>query len=320
MADLVDLGDAKFASRVLRKLFLPNGSFIEQGKDDHRYKGIQNAWIRYVSQGAAALRVIYIKDGETVTMYRAGPHSVEDGLAPPNDQEPIPVLEDPVTRALHSVPGDHSGVSAMAASSAILGLEMGCMAPVSASQEGQDAKASSRRLLNNHVERFLYGNLLGRRFLPHRDVYLMSPYVSLDLLRPTNPFGQMLDELVLEGASVNLITRPPMRAEDFKEFEFLSARKINSFFSNSLHAKVYAFRLDREKLRPDEKKYEDLMVIGSANLTWQGINPVGLLNNKMQYELSYHVPDQDWDDVETFLLHVAHLGVDFDALRAGFTQ
>jgi hypothetical protein len=315
----VELGDAKFPSRILRKLFLSSGEFIAQGKDDHRYKGIPNAWIRYVSQGTAALRVIYLKDGDALTLYRAGPHAVEDDLAQPPADAPFEVLVDPIAVALRSIPGNHTSLRNLAESNAAMGLEASRAAqPVVSGEDAKSTGLDKRRLLHNHAERFLYGNLLGRRFLPHKDVYLMSPYVSLDMLRPTSLFGQMLDELVLDGATVNLITRPPLRTEEFREYEQLAARRINSFFSRALHAKVYAFRLDRERLRPDDTKYDDFLAVGSANLTWNGVNPSGLLSDNIQYELSYHVPHEDWDDVEAFLLHVAHLGVDFEALRASF--
>src|SRR3954449_2651005 len=84
IADLQAESDANFARRVFLKLFEGDGSF-RPDINDHRYHGIEGAWIRYVSQGRSAFRVIYIKKGDEIFLYRAGQHSVEDNLAPPHD-------------------------------------------------------------------------------------------------------------------------------------------------------------------------------------------------------------------------------------------
>jgi hypothetical protein len=307
VGDLIELGDAKVASRVLRKLFDKGGKFIVQAKDDHRYHGIKDGWIRYISQGGPAFRVIYTKSDDTVLLYRVGPHSIEDNLTAPAGDEGHLVVQDSVLAALKSSPGNQFSVAEMAEAQAMAD-ELTTPEPV---------KGSS--LLQNHADRFLYGNLLGRRFLPHRDVYLMSPYLSLDLLRPTHVFGQMLDELVDGGATVWLISRPP-KASELSHFEHLSARSINIFFCEEVHAKVYAFILNRDQLKPDQKAYKDLIVVGSANLTWPGINPKGLLADKLQYELSYDVPTDDWPDVEKFLLHVTGLSTELDVVRSNLAN
>lgn len=306
VGDLIDIGDAKVASRVLRKLFDKSGQFIVQAKDDHRYHGIKDAWIRYISQGGPAFRVIYTKSGDDVLLYRVGPHAIEDNLAAPGGEIGHAVVADAVLMAMRAAPGNQVTVAEMSLAHAT--IEEDVPPPAIEPPKG-------RRLFHNHADRFLYGNLLGRRFLPHRDVYLMSPYLSMDLLRPTHQFGQMLDDLVEGGATVWLISRPPKAAE-IGQFEQLSARKINVFFCEDVHAKVYAFILNRDDLKYDQKAHKDLIVVGSANLTWPGLNPKGLLAEKFQYELSYDVPTDDWEDVERFLLHVTGLSTDLDVVRA----
>lgn len=307
VGNLTEIGDAKVASRVLRKLFDKGGQFIVQAKDDHRYHGIKDGWIRYISQGKAAYRVIYIKNGDSVLLYRVGPHSVEDNLAAPDGTSGHHIVQDPIREAMRIAPGNHFSIAEMAE------------AQFAIEDVVQENPLKERRLLHNHADRFLYGNLLGRRFLPHRDVYLMSPYLSMDLLRPTHAFGQMLDELIEGGATVWLISKPP-NVSEISLFEQLSARQINVFFCQEVHAKVYAFILNRDELNPDQQTNKDLIVVGSANMTWQGLNPKGLQSESIQYELSYDVPTDDWSDVEQFLLHVAGLSTELDVIRSSLAR
>lgn len=310
VADLIEIGDAKVPSRVLRKLFGKGGDFIEQAKDDHRYHGIKDGWIRYISQGGPAFRVIYTKTGENILLYRVGPHAIEDNLAPPAGDDGHSVVKDEVIAAMQASVGNQYSVAAMFDAQTLVD-DLGAPPPAEPPRVP--------RLMHNHVDRFLYSNLLGRRFLPHRDVYLMSPYLSLDLLRSTHHFGQMLDDLVDSGATVWLISRPPKIA-DLEWFQQLAARKINVFFSENVHAKVYAFILNRDELKPDQKANKDLIVVGSANLTWSGLNPKGLLAEQIQYELSYELPTDDWPDVEKFLLHVTGLSTELDVLRSNLVS
>lgn len=306
IGDLVGVGDANLAGRVLRKVFDSNGRFIERGRDDHRYRGIDDGWIRYVSKG---LRVIYRKDGNDVTLYRAGPHSVEDDLVAPHEVGTYVVVDNPVQRAMSVGPGvDLRGYTRVGEAVA---LEQ---------QAGVGSGVAGKRLLYNHVDRFLYGNLLGRRFLPHKDVYLVSPFLTFDLLRSTDLFGQMLDELIEGGACIWLVTRPPTKLSDIVAFEELAARNINVFFNNTLHAKIFAFILDRDQLKPEQRVSRDFISIGSANLTQAGINPQGLLNNNIQYELSYEATNEDWPHVETFIFHITELSTELDVVRANLMR
>ena len=65
LTDLSTHMDRHFARRVLQKTILRNGTFREDG-DDHRYRGLPDVWIRYVSGGRSAYRVIFIRDGTHV--------------------------------------------------------------------------------------------------------------------------------------------------------------------------------------------------------------------------------------------------------------
>ena len=56
---------------MLSKVLGRDGSF-RLDRDDHRFHGIEDAWIRVVSRGNTAYRVIYIRRGRDVYLYRAG--------------------------------------------------------------------------------------------------------------------------------------------------------------------------------------------------------------------------------------------------------
>ena len=301
IGDLVQIGDAAFAGRALRKCFDDRGRFIDRAKEDHRYHGIDDAWIRKISRG---MRIIYIRNGEEVTLYRAGQHSVEDNLPAPAHLDGIFVGESDMEHALNAGPGQ--AVRRFAGRSTAGGR----------SEVEVEHGLGRGRLLYNHAERFLYGNLLGRRFLPHKDVYLVSPYLSPSLLRSTHPFGQMLDELIEGGATVWLVTKPPLSADDLAPYNDLEARGLNVFFNSSLHAKIYAFILNRPLLKPAQSGANDFVALGSANLTFSGVNPSGLLKKDFQYELSYETHDRDWDGIERFILHVTELGTELRVVRA----
>lgn len=303
IGDLVQTGDSALAGRALRKCFDPQGHFIEQAKGDHRYKGIEDAWIRKISKG---MRIIYIRDGNAVTLFRAGQHSIEDNLSPPTDLDGVLVAATDIEEAMNTGPGQAARDFAQSwTASDSLGED-----------ESEGATDRGSRLLFNHAERFLYGNLLGRRFLPHKDVYLVSPYLSPSMLRSTHPFGQMLDELIEGGAAIWLVTRPPLSAADLAPYNDLEARGISVFLNSSLHAKVYAFILNRDLLKPNQQSSSDFVALGSANLTFAGINPYGLRKKNFQFEMSYQAHDRDWAEIERFILHVTELGTELRVVRA----
>src|SRR5688572_6803028 len=82
--DLRDSKDGKFVKQVLDHTIDEKGAFV-RGNNDHRLRGIQNAWIRYASRGSTAYRVIFIQKGETVYLHRAGLHTVENETTAPQD-------------------------------------------------------------------------------------------------------------------------------------------------------------------------------------------------------------------------------------------
>ncbi len=81
--DLRVAQNTRFVREVLNHTVAHDGSFRPH-RDDHRYDGIKDAWIRYVSRGTTAYRVIFIRKGPDIFLYRAGNHAVEDNLKAPD--------------------------------------------------------------------------------------------------------------------------------------------------------------------------------------------------------------------------------------------
>lgn len=279
IADLQDENDANFARRVLTKLFDGDGMF-RQDTNDHRYKGIPDAWIRYVSQGKSAFRVIYVRSGDEVLLYRCGPHSVEDHL-------PAPAKTDVVIK--------------------VDGREIVEAIPEHAPQE---STAKRGRIISNLRTPALWHLVLGRRLIPHKEVIFVSPFLSHSLLWRTARLGRLLDDWIADGTKVSLITRPPTN-DDHKIFEDLEIRGIPTLFHERLHSKLYMFQVDQSRVKYDRKQ-EDLLVLGSANLTESGFGATREIGND---ELSYQLPHGDIGDLETYVAYLATNAADLVHLR-----
>lgn len=279
IADLQTENDANFARRVLIKLFDRDGAF-RPDTNDHRYKGIPDAWIRYVSQGRSAFRVIYVRTGDEVLLYRCGPHSVEDHLSAPSAAD-IVIKVDP--------------------------REIVEVMPKPASKE---AAAQNGRLISNLRTPALYHLVLSRRLIPHKEVILVSPFISQSLLWRTARLGRLLDDWVADGTKVTLITRPPP-SDDHRLYEDLETRGIPTLFHEKLHSKLYMFQVDQKRVKYDRKQ-EDLLVLGSANLTESGF---GATRESGNDELSYELPRSDLGDLETYVAYLATSAADLVHLR-----
>lgn len=298
--DLVGSGDAQLSNRVFRKVFTEGGDF-RSDRDDHPYKGIGDAWIRVVSRGNTAYRVIYLRERDGITLYRAGPHSVEDKLAPPSQVEGFPVVsQEVVEAALRPVGG-------IAMSHELAKTR----------QSAEQAEAS--RFMKNHESRRLYEQVIGRRLIPHKEVILVSPYISLDILKSTQALGQMLDEWVRDDCSVTLITKPP-RAAELSDFDMLESRGFSVLYVPRLHAKAYIFRVDKNKLNTFQQNACDLLLLGSANLTNSGFNPNGIRTKEPQLELSYQIHDDDQHELEDFLTYLAGVSIGHDVVRSNLSS
>ncbi|TPN59647.1 hypothetical protein FJ981_04565 [Mesorhizobium sp. B1-1-4] len=270
--DLQDGNGANFAKRVFLKLFDERGNF-RRDVNDHRYHGIADSWIRYVSQGTSAYRVIYIRRGEDIFLYRAGVHSVEDRLSSPDIAE-------------------GTGV----------GRETGEF--VEEKPKNTEGEADLGRFLCSLRTPYLSHLILGRRLIPHKEVVLISPFLSLSLLTRTAKLGRMFDDFIDDGSNVTLVTLPPCPA-DLPAFKDLEARGIELLFHDRIHAKLYMFVVNKQKLTGG-RDYQDLYVLGSANLTDAGF---GAERGKGNEELCYELPVEERSSLESYIAHIA-LGSD----------
>lgn len=282
LADLRNHGDNGFAKRALSKILAGNGSF-RLVDDDHRYDGIDDAWIRVISRGNTAWRAIYIRRGDDVFLYRAGEHSIEDNLSAPS----VSLEFRPVQSATQEA-----------------------QAPARTWQASLPASDQlDNRFLQNERGRLLRSFMLGRRLIPHKEVILVSPVLSFPALSSTHRFGMVLDDLMAEGSTVTLVTRPPATKDDLQPFVDLEARGIKLAFHERLHAKLYLFEVaENAAALSGGQVVPNVAMLGSANLTEEGM---GFVDPSLE-ELCYELPDAAFDHALEFVLQLVH---DSDDLR-----
>ena len=220
IADLQSVKDSGFARRVLRSTLSDEGTWTGR-REDHRYNGIHNAWIRYVSRGNLAYRVIYIQLGEDIYLYRAGTHSVENRLAAPRRRD-----------YAGAVRVDGNGDEVEAVRKAIDAAEVGESAPT--------------RFLGSGPDGEIHRRLVERRNLPHKEIWLVSPVVDPAVLSPTASLGGVLEAQVEDGASVSVVTSLPLD-RDIAWMEDLAARSMEVFVHPRLHTKLYCFMFDEKR-------------------------------------------------------------------------
>lgn len=297
VADLQQHNDAHFARRVLQKTIRPNGEF-RPDNDDHPYQGVEDAWIRYVSRRRTAYRVIFLRRGENIYLYRAGEHSVEDNLnAPAAGAEEA------------AIPVGGSGPEIEAAVAAMPARERPAATPAPINR-------FKRNIPNPQINREIFS----RRNLPHKDIWLVAPFVNSDLFAPTAKFGKLLLEQVEDGANVCLITSPP-KDKNIDWMEKLAERNVGIFVYPRLHSKLYCFVFDENRryepgLR-DGDRYSSLVLVGSANLTRSGM---ALGDGQCNEELCYAVPEEEIVFVEQYVLDLMMKSYDLPAVRQSLAR
>ncbi|THF60382.1 phospholipase D-like domain-containing protein [Pseudothauera rhizosphaerae] len=282
LADLRNHGDNGFAKRALSKILASNGGF-RLADDDHRYNGIDDAWIRVISRGNTAWRAIYIRRGDDIFLYRVGEHSIEDNLSAPSAN-----LEfRPLQSAIEEV---RAGATAWQA------------APLPSDHFGN-------RFLQNNRGRLLRSFMLGRRLIPHKEIVIISPTLSFAVMSRTHRLGMVLDDLMAEGTTVTLITRPPTTKDELQPFVDLETRGFKLSFHERLHAKLYLFEVTEDASScVGGQTASNVAMLGSANLTEEGMGFV----DPSQEELCYELPDVAYDHALEFALQIVQ---DSDDLR-----
>ena len=292
IADLQDHNDPHFARRVLQKTIRPDGTFREDS-DDHSYQRIKNAWIRYVSRKRTAYRVIYLRQGRNTYLFRAGEHSVEDRLVEPREGAVEAAL--PVTEA-----GSHVAAA---------------LGALRAHNRPQAAAPPANRFKRNLPFTQINREIFARRNLPHRDIWLVAPFVNGDLFAPTARFGRLLLDQVEDGASVALITAPP-KDKNIEWMEKLADRNVGIFVYPRLHTKLYCFVFDENRryepgLRGGDR-YSSLILVGSANLTSAGM---ALGEAQCNEELCYAVQEDEIGFVEEYVAELMMNGYELPDVR-----
>lgn len=262
--DLRTIEDPRFVRRTLNQIIDDQGSF-KPGKDDHRYHGIENAWIRYISGGTTAYRLIFIQNGDDVHLYRAGQHSIEDKLTKPTGLDKS--------------------------------ISVSTFAVSDAKKYTQYPAYDDGTLLKSKNEVLLSKTITALTHVGHKEIYLVSPFISDGVLDKFSPFGRFLDKMIEDGADVYLITAPPIQSK-ISYFQTLAERNINVYFYKNLHAKLYIFEIDQATLNQYTKDTTDTAILGSANLTDMGLAFSGTGGNE---ELCYRLPISKYTEAKDYV-------------------
>lgn len=290
IADLQAHNDANFARRVLQKTIKPDGNF-RQDADDHPYEGIDGAWIRYVSRQTTAYRVIFLRKGENIYLFRAGEHSIEDHLKKPAEGS---------IKAAVPVQLGESEVSSIAG--AII------------SQQSYTTSVISQFKRNIPAAQ-IQQEIFSRRNLPHKDIWLVTPSVDPELFSPTKSFGKLLLEQAEDGASVVIITAPP-KDMNIEWMEKLAERDIGIYLYPRLNSNLYCFVFDNNRRYEtgliESQKYSSLILVGSSGLTAAGM-AVG--NDRHNEELCYSAPENEVSFVEEYITELMLHGYELPDVR-----
>ncbi len=275
--DLRDSKDGKFVKQVLDHTIDVNGAF-PRGNNDHRLKGIQDAWIRYVSRGATAYRVIYILKGGAVYLHRAGLHSVENNVTAPQTLDiSLPLTE----------------FATQEEKTQQFGFDVG-------------------KLLKTCEPEYLEKYIKALYQVGHNEIVLISPFLSPEMLSRNHAFGRFLDRAIEENTIVTIITRPP-DAKMISTFEEIAARDIILYFRKNLHAKLYLFDVDPARVSVYNRDITRTAILGSSNMTEAGF---GFENGSVNDELCFRLPNYLYDDARRFVDSLIFRSDDYQELKS----
>jgi len=276
LQDLRDADDPRFVRRVIDQVVQEGGSF-KRDPNDHRYHGVKDAWIRYVTGGKTAYRLIYLQVDDTVFLYRVGFHSVEDRLASP--------------KALDGYP--------------IGSIDVKAETPAFKSSLSGEFLKTSQPLMLSKVLASMY-------HVAHREIWLVSPYLSSQLLDRHSAFGMFLDRAMEDGAAIGLVTRLSDR-HPYSFYSSLEERGILVYLHAKLHAKLYVFELNKDSLCKFNRNTISTAILGSANLTESGLS---LSEPNGNEELCYRVPEHQFDEAKQHAIWLANQSQDLQSVIA----
>ena len=267
--DLKSPADLKLVRQVLRHTLDDDGKFITDA-DDHPYHGIEKAWIRVISKG---FRVIYLMYGDSIYLYRAGTHSIENRLMSPRNIDGIPLGTVSSTLSLATVTQP---------------VATGC-------------------LLKTTEPIFLNKEILSLYHVGHHEIILISPFLEAELLHRRHHFGSFLDRAVEDNTEVTLVTKPP-KTKELGIYRDLEERAIFVYFLPGLHSKLYIFNVDSAKRSEYTKTIQSKVIVGSSNLTRPGF---GLDDDLTNYEVCYCLPVQKYSEAYQYAKKLINKAMDF---------
>jgi hypothetical protein len=270
----------KLFKKILCKVIDQNGNFLFD-RDDHRYKGIEDAWIRVVSKGNTAYRVIYLVKDKGVYLYRAGTKKIEQRLSSPT-----------------TLKGS---------------LEIDS---VTIFEEGSEVKSDRGELLKTKEPAYLYKIIESMYHVPLRKIIIVSPFVSLKLLNRYHPFGSFLDRAIDDDTEVTLITLPPKK-EELEKYEDLDLRCLEVYFKSDLHSKIYMFDIDTKRLNRYQKGLTRIAIIGSSNFTKSGI---GFDEHPTNCEVCFRIPLEKYQELSDYVKKIEINSTDFVSFKSKFIR
>ncbi len=269
----------------MAKVCTSDGEF-EPAKEDHRYKGIEGAFIRYISQRPNYYRAIYIRRGDDVYWYRAGRHNVEDRLEAPSD--------------------------------------LSSAASVGQTPSGVDAMEQFRhpRYMKSTSPRYLREVLSARTLIPHKQMILVSPSLTKTLISPVGLIGLLISRVQQFGGYVTIITRPP-RSSDIDAYRSFASRGIELHFHEQLNSRLYYFEVDAKQLDSEMSHVKSIGIVGSSELTEKSLNIVPsrageeyCLPDSVSEELCYEISEDDLEGAMEYCLDLASSTIDFETYIA----
>lgn len=254
--DLKSLDNIKTLGKVLEKLF--DGKFeFKQNRDDHRYLGVKDAWIRDISKGSTAYRGIYIQKDDKIYLYRAGTKKIEENLSTPDlTQRSIELTEFKIDIANYIKETHDYG-----------------------------------KLLRSPEPTELFNEIMRFNHVPLKEIFIVSPIISKDLFNDTSHFGKFINKALEEKASVFLITKPPQSQTELRVFNDLEIRGVYVSYNEKIHAKLWYFEIDFDNISrySIEEGYANSAILGSSNMTAEGIG-ISSTSSENNIELCYRLP------------------------------
>jgi hypothetical protein len=274
--DLRNALNQDFVQRALDCVIDQKGQFLSD-RNDHRYTGIKDAWIRYASAGKTAYRVIYVRSKDSIILYRAGFHSVEDNLVKP-----------------------------------IVGGEIPEIITIEVKADDAPSHFDTGHLLSTGKPLLFRHAILEMFHCGHKEIVLVSPDISFTLLLRTHYFGRFLDKAIEENTIISLITRPPSDS-DIGLFQDLEERGISVFFHKTIHAKLYLFDVDPIAQGGRSVPLPRTAFLGSANLTDTGFCLDDATGNE---ELCYRIPLYKYDEARDYVDWLIRASDDFTRFKS----